>query len=100
MARSLFFNKRAGGVWWRCGHCGDDQEVTHPVDSARGMCRRIRDTDRLELAAPGARPLLLGNQLVALVCESCSKAVLGELGRLAPRSIVDVDPQANLLGDF
>jgi hypothetical protein len=99
MARALFFNKRVGGVFWRCGCCGEDQELTKPVDTARGLCGRVRDTDRLELVAPGALPLLLGNTLVALVCAGCSRAVLGDLARLAPRSLVDTDLQANLLGD-
>lgn len=100
MASSLFFAKRCGGVHWRCGCCGKDQEIYKPVDSAAGLRRVVRDTDKLELAAPGSSPLICGTTLVALICGECKAQVVGELGRIAPRSVVDIDNAANLLGDF
>jgi hypothetical protein len=98
--RALFFNKRCGGVFWRCGHCGEDQELTKPPDTAIGLCRQVRDTDKIELVAPGCLPLLLGSLLVAFVCPGCARPVREALGQLAPRSLPDVDTAANLLGDF
>lgn len=99
MASSLFFAKRCGGTHWRCGYCGKDYEIDSP-DSPAALRRKVRDTDQLAAFVPGAYELMIGNRLVSLICDECAKPVLAELGRLAPRSVVDVDDAGNLLGDF
>jgi hypothetical protein len=109
MARSLVFSKRAGGIWWRCGCCGVDQAIDPPAQNgalfkpaltAAEMCRVVRDADKLQRYVPGAQPLLLGNTMIALICGDCRKPVLRAMEQAAPRSIVDVDDAAHLLGDF
>jgi hypothetical protein len=111
MARSLFFEKRRGGVFYRCGCCGVDQEIETSFP-ARKVARLALQAgpDHLDTIArgpshngvrgPAPAPLMLGAKLVALICPECAAPVLQAMELQAPRSYVDTDEQANLLGDF
>lgn len=102
MAASIFFRKRCGdGSYWRCGCCGKDYEESRA--RALGRCNDPRAARR-QFSATGTVQdgvmLQIGNRVVALICADCIKPVTAELGRIAPRSLVDVDNAGNLLGDF
>lgn len=111
MARSLFFEKRAGGVHYRCGCCGVDQQI-ETAFPARKVARLVLQSgpDHLDalvrgpshngVRGPAPAPLMLGAKLVALICTDCAAPVLQAMELQAPRSYVDTDEHANLLGDF
>lgn len=96
--RALFFCKRSGGTFFRCGHCGEDTQVTPHLSGEE--LRRVRDLDKLDELVPTARQLVLGNKLIALICCGCFKEVEAKMSDVAPRSLPDLDNAGNLLGDF
>lgn len=98
MAKALFFTKRVGGTFWRCGHCGEDFAV--PFTCSGFELRKVRDPARLEELVPEARHLTVGVTLIALICGECVKPVTAKLSEMAPRSLPDLDRAGNLLGDF
>ena len=98
MPKSLFFTKRAGGTFWRCGHCGEDFNVEHHRSGFE--LRKMRDADQLAKQVPQAQHLMLGNVLLALICSECVKPVTAKICDMAPRSLPDCDGAGNLLGDF
>jgi len=98
MSKALFFYKRTGGTFWRCGHCGEDFAVASHRSGLE--LRKLRDPEQLEKQVPEARQLLLGNTLIALICGDCCKPVTAKLSDVAPRSLPDCDRAGNLLGDF
>jgi hypothetical protein len=111
MARSLFFEKRSGGVHYRCGNCGVDQQIETGFPALK-VARLVLQAgpDHIESIArgpstngvrgPAPAPLMLGAKLVALICPGCCPQTLREMEERAPRSYVDTDDRANLLGDF
>ena len=111
MARSLFFEKRCGGVHYRCGNCGVDQQIETGFPALKvarlvvqagpdGLESFARGPSTNGVRGPAPAPLMLGAKLIALVCPSCCAPTREAVERLAPRSYVDTDDRCNLLGDF
>lgn len=96
--RALFFYKRSGGSFWRCGHCGEDFPVDQRLSGFE--LRKVRDVDELQENVPDALPLTIGNTLIGLICSGCFKDVTAKLSNVAPRSLPDLDNAGHLLGDF